>query len=98
MHQKMAVDTGFEPVLLKSKFSVLPLHQSTIILVAVERIELSSNAYETPVLPLNYTAISLVVSFAKWNETPIHFVNCVTIELYNNKLVGVLGIEPRLIG
>lgn len=62
MHQKMAVDTGFEPVLLKSKFSVLPLHQSTIILVAVERIELSSNAYETPVLPLNYTAISLVVT------------------------------------
>ena len=58
MHQKMAVDTGFEPVLLKSKFRVLPLHQSTIILVAVERIELSSNDYRSFALPLSYTAIN----------------------------------------
>ena len=56
----MAVDTGFEPVLLKSKFSVLPLHQSTITLVAVERIELSSNAYETSVLTIKLYSNKLV--------------------------------------
>ena len=67
----MAVDTGFEPVLLKSKFNVLPLHQSTIILVAASGIEPLFDDYQSPVL---------------------------AIELYSNKLVGVLGIEPRLIG
>lgn len=96
------MNTGFEPVLMKSKFIVLPLHQSTTLLnlVAVERIELSSNAYETLVLPLNYTAIFLVVSCAKWNRTTVWrlSVACSTIELCNSKLVGVLGVEPRLIG
>ena len=49
----------------------LPLNYVAIFLVVTERIELSSDDYQSPVL---------------------------TIELCNNKLVGALGIEPRLIG
>ena len=80
------MNTGFEPVLMKSKFIVLPLHQSTTLLnlVAVERIELSSNAYETLVLPLNYTAIFLVVTsgieplFGDY-QSPVLPLNYVTV-------------------
>lgn len=100
MHRNLAVNTGFEPVLMKSKFIVLPLHQSTTLLnlVATERIELSFNAYETSVLPLNYVAIFLVVTSGIEPLFDDYQSPVLTIELCNNKLVGALGIEPRLIG
>ena len=73
-------------MLFESKSNVLPLHQSATLLnlVAVERIELSSNAYETLVLPLNYTAIFLVVTsgieplFGDY-QSPVLPLNYVTV-------------------
>ena len=77
---------------------MLTSYQSVTLLnlVAVERIELSSNAYETSVLTIelysnNFWLLSTPERIELY-ETPIHLVNCVTIELYNNKLVSVLRL------
>ena len=83
---------------------VLPLNYMTIVwlLAVLERIELSSNAYETSVLTIelysNNFGLLATPEKIELYETPMHFVNCVTIEPYNNKLVGVLRIELRFTG